>query len=129
MQPKVHDNSMILLEWDGACFGAVDASFCMRQQKGPRFELYGSNGSIYMGWAGMEMATLGGEWHNVEVPPGEPDMKREWGDVLGRHLADCVAGKATPAFGGEHAVHVVEVMEKILASSQSGEMLPVTSSF
>ena len=70
------------------------------------------------------MATAEKEWHKVDLPPGEPSMKREWGDVLGRHLAECVEGKTKPAFGGEHAVHVVEIMEKILASAQSGEVLP-----
>ena len=129
MRPTVHDNCLILLEWPGACLGAIDASFCMRHQKGPRFELYGSDGSLYMGWEGLEMATPSESWHKVDLPPGEPTQQRKWGEALGRHLAECLAAGKQPAFGGKHAVHVVEVMEKILASTQTGRMLDVTSTF
>jgi predicted dehydrogenase len=135
MRPAVHDNAMILLEWEEACLGAVDASFCMRHNKAPQYEFYGSDGSLYMGRAGMNIiSTVEGfaepeGWHEVEMPPGGPGRKEGWGEALGRHLHECVEQGRRPAFGGRQAVHVVELMEKILASAQSGEMLTVASTF
>jgi predicted dehydrogenase len=137
IKPKVHDNCMILLEWDGACFGAVDGSFCMRYNKAPGMEFYGSDGTLYVDRGRMNLeiiSTVRGfnrpsDWHTLKVPRGRSGAREPWGSALGSHLSRCLADGAEPAFGGEHAVHVVEVMEAIFNSAQSGEMIQVRSTF
>ncbi len=63
------------------------------------------------------------------MPAGKPKSGEGWGGVLGAHFVKCLATGAPPAFGGEHAVHVVEVMEAVFASSQNGQMVKRKSSF
>jgi predicted dehydrogenase len=137
MRPKVHDNCMMLLEWDGACFGAVDGSFCMRHNKGPGMEFYGSEGTLYVhrGGAGLELkSTVKGfsrpaDWHDLKTPTGTPKSGDNWGGVIASHLTKCITKGTPPAFGGAHAVHVVEVMEAVFTSSQRGQMVKLKSGF
>jgi predicted dehydrogenase len=137
MRPKVHDNCMMLLEWEGACFGAVDGSFCMRHNKAPGMEFYGSEGTLYVGSESMSLeiqSTAKGfkrpaEWHDLRIPAGRPKSNDGWGGVIAAHLAECITQGKQPIFGGAHAVHVVEVMEAVFTSSQTGQMVKLKSSF
>jgi predicted dehydrogenase len=137
MRPKVHDNCMMLLEWDGACFGAVDGSFCMRHNRAPGMEFYGSDGTLYVDRGSMNLeiqSTAKGfnrpaEWHDLRIPAGKPKAGESWGGVIGAHLAQCITKGTEPIFGGAHAVHVVEVMEAVFTSSQTGQMVKLKSGF
>lgn len=137
MRPKVHDNCLMLLEWDGACFGVVDGSFCMRHNKAPGMEFYGSEGTLYVDRGSMELeiqSTAKGfskpaEWHALRIPAGKPKSGQSWGGVIGAHLAQCISKQRQPAFGGAHAVHVVEVMEAVFTSSRSGRAVTLKSAF
>jgi len=137
IRPTVHDNCMILLEWEGACFGAVDGSFCMRHNRAPGMEFYGSDGTIYASRNGGELeiiSTVSGfnrpsDWHTLKPTGAKAGGREPWGAALGRHLSGCLATGGKPLFGGEHAVHVVEVMEAVLNSAQSGEMVGIRSTF
>jgi predicted dehydrogenase len=137
MRPAVHDNCLMLLEWDGACFGAVDGSFCMRHNKAPGMEFYGSEGTLYVDRGSMSLEIRStvkpfdrpADWHALKVPAGKPRSGEGWGGVIGAHLAKCIATGAPPAFGGQHAVHVVEVMEAVFTSSQTGQMVKLKSAF
>jgi predicted dehydrogenase len=136
MRPKVHDNCMMLLEWDGACFGAVDGSFCMRHNKAPGIEFYGSEGTLYVDRGSMSLEIQSrakgfnrpAEWHEVRIPAGRPKSGEGWGGVIGAHLTECITKGRQPIFGGAHAVHVVEVMEAVFTSSQTGQMVKLKSS-
>jgi predicted dehydrogenase len=137
IKPKVHDNCLMLLEWAGACFGVVDGSFCMRYTKGPGIEFYGSEGTLYTSRGGGDLeliSTVPGfnrpaDWHTLRAPGVRRGPREPWGSALGRHLAHCLKTGEQPLFGGEHAVHVVEVMEAIFNSAQAGETIKIRSTF
>jgi len=137
MRPTVHDNAMILLEWEGACFGAIDGSFCMRHNKAADMEFYGRDGTLYMdeGSTSLEIRSTvkpfhrPSDWHALRIPSGKPTVGESWGGVIGAHMVQCLRRGKAPAFGGRHAVHVVEVMEAVFTSSRAGKMVALKSSF
>jgi predicted dehydrogenase len=127
---EVEDNAQMLLDFGGACFGAVTSGFTMQQYRTPALEVYGTDGTLQM--LGDDWGPDGYEyWHNPagcwqvfqETAPGWP-----WADGLW-HLVECVRTGTRPLVTPEHARHVLEVMLAARASGREGTAKPVRSRF
>lgn len=132
------DNGFILLDFGDGCFAAVDASFCMRYNRTPSYEFYGSHGSLTFDlwqneiWLVSEVEgfqhTDG--WHKVNLPEELFEEERKiWGEgkpTMGQrvveHFRQCIkTGKKSPIHVSI-ARHVVEVMEKALLALETGQV-------
>ena len=58
---------------------------------------------------------------------GRRDPNAPSADVA--HWAECVTQGKKPILSAEHARHVVEIMEKAVIASQTGQAQPLTTTF
>ena len=72
-------------------------------------------------------------WRQVEPPftPEGPPGRRSGPDHhLGvEHLVDCILNEREPVLNLDHALHVVEIVERCAQSAATGRTLELTSTF
>jgi predicted dehydrogenase len=138
------DNTLLMLDFGGATFGIVDATFNVNAALGPRLEVFGRSGTLNLpnnlnvdGGRGIDLfqldaaAGLSG-WVNLDLAHLEPAQQRV--DSLKRallvdHLADVVAGDAVNELGVDVARHSLEIMLKGIESARSGQTLELETTF
>ena len=140
MKIDADDNIVLMLDWGEGTFAQVDSSHCMLASQGPWAEFYGTEGVVVSG--------AGEAPRNEGVPPlqiYQEDVKfgkrgwfkvypsrgeKRWSIEQGVETAiDCMREGRKPLNSGEHARHVVEIIERARESAESGEILPLTSTF
>lgn len=137
---EVDDNTMIILDFGKstyACINATSAVSCGGEV--PMWEIYGSNGTIIGEWNGMrvyfEQRVLGFQsgWFTPahpwldELEPIKPGDPKIWADIL--HLVECIQRDKKPIASGEHARHVIEIIEKSYESARTGVAQGLQTSF
>jgi predicted dehydrogenase len=140
MTSDVDDNVMMMLDWGDGLFGQVDISHCMLASQGPWAEFYGSKGVIASG-AGeaprnegvppfmlyQEHSEFGKRgWFKFYEDRGETRWTISYGV---EHVVDAIREGRKPANSGEHARHVIEIIEKAVESAASGQVVDLTTSF
>jgi predicted dehydrogenase len=150
---EMDDNTHITLDFGEATFGFAFGANC-RGGPLPRFAVFGSEGSIEAGNrprgappapGAVTNPVRGGSYAKVVGPNVEggektlelPEMPyrvgrhREIGEAHGyadiMHLIDCIQTGQKPVASGEHARHVVEIIEKAYQSSREGRTLDLES--
>jgi predicted dehydrogenase len=143
IEVEMDDNTLMLLDFGDSTFavaGGQNARVSPSIGWG-RLGFFGTKGTIDSGGSvgGMELSgemlpqVLGFELPRVLVPSAPGQWGLEW--VVGRHsqiqeahvyndimhLVDCIANDKQPLATGEHARHVVEVIEKAYLSAQTGQ--------
>ncbi|MCS7186260.1 MAG: Gfo/Idh/MocA family oxidoreductase [Armatimonadetes bacterium] len=137
------DNGFVLLDFGDGCFAAVDASFCMRYNRVPSYEFYGSHGSLTADlwrdeiWLVSEVEGFHHPegWYRLELPDEVKERERKlWGDsrpTMGlrvvEHFRQCLAKGGLSPIHVSRARHVVEVMEKALLALETGKVQEVES--
>jgi predicted dehydrogenase len=144
----IDDNTAITLDFGGACFAHVDASFCVLSSLGPRAEIYGSKGVISLaatadeppyqifrdepdhelrGWLTPERVYRG----RLMTPRRGRDVEeRPWTFANGvAHFVNVIEGKEKLIMTPEHARHVLEIMLTSYESARSGRALELTTTF
>lgn len=138
LSATVPDNVGLLLDFGNACFATIDASFCMPFTRGPRYEFFGYEGAIqFSDGTGVELiserpqfADTGEEpvrWHAHPLPEERKAERLKWGPALARHVQHCLESGARPLCPGEHARHVVEIMERAQDAARTGRAQELTS--
>ncbi len=140
INPDVDDNVLIMLDWGDGTFGQVDASHCMLASQGPWAEFYGSKGVVLAG-VGEAPRNEGDPLLQVYLEPMDfgkrgwfkpyPDRgERPWhiGHGVPSFIEAIQAGKR-PANSGEHARHVIEIIEKVVESAATGQVCELTTTF
>jgi predicted dehydrogenase len=142
LKAEAPDNLGLLLDFGDGCIATIDASFCLPYKKGPQYEFYGYEGAVYFGMeAGSleviserpEFAAPNAEkpvaWHpHPALSEGKPEgEKPKWGQAMTRHVAECLATGRRPLMPGEHARHVVEIMERAADSARTGRAQEMSS--
>lgn len=126
---EADDAWVVLLEMTGGQIATVEANFTAHGTKAAELELMGSEGTLAMSVLDVSQPVeeLGrsGEWvtHPVAAERAAgPDH------VLGvEHLVDCIASGRRPIVDGDHAVHVLAVIEAARASAADGLTRDVAS--
>ena len=128
--PEAPDFSVALLEHEGGVVTRLTATFYVGPSKQRGIEVHGDDGSVYMPtWAEadsrVEVQRRGGEYERVELVR-EPFPGIDWGRAL-VDVAHAIAEGRPHRASGEHAAHVVEVLESARASR--GTPVAVRSEF
>jgi predicted dehydrogenase len=132
---EIDDNTLLLLDFGEATFAFVDATYCVQGRRGPRTEIYGSEGTINVNDRTVasplsvyrDDVKLGLKgWIDLNPLPGP-----RWSLSDGvQHLVDCILDPDKPVItSGEHARHVIEIMNKGYESARQRRSLDLETSF
>jgi predicted dehydrogenase len=129
---EVDDNWHILVDFGGSRLASVDANNCAQGSRAPQLEIFGLRGTAAVNLldvsAPVEVLRAGAEWERVELPrtgrAAGPDH------LLGvEHLLDCIQYEHESMLSVEHALHVVEIIEKATLSAAEGRAFEIESTF
>ena len=140
MKIDADDNVMLMLDFGEGTFAQIDASHCMLASQGPWAEFYGTEGVVLSGAGeaprdeGVPLLQIYREnsefgkrgWFKVYPDRGQKQWSIEQGV---EHAIDCMREGRKPFNSGEHARHVVEIVEKAQESAEAGAILPLSSTF
>jgi predicted dehydrogenase len=126
------DNWHILLDFGEGRLAHVAANNCVQGTRAPELEVFGLDGTIALNLidvsAPIEVLRAGKGWETVQLPRTGRDAGPD--HLLGiEHLVDCIQHARTPVLSAQHAVHVIEILEKAAASAKLGEALAIESTF
>lgn len=136
----VDDNVLLMLDWGDGTFAQVDSSHCMLASQGPWAEFYGSKGVVVSG-SGEAPRNEGEPLLEVYQEPLAYEQRgwfkpypergaHRWhiGHGVPSFIDDIHAGRK-PLNSGEHARHVIEIIEKAVESAQTGTVQDLTTTF
>ncbi|HEX5414321.1 MAG TPA: Gfo/Idh/MocA family oxidoreductase [Chloroflexota bacterium] len=150
IEVKMDDNTLVLLDFGGNQFGFAFGANC-RGGVLPRLAIFGTEGTIQVGGPAGRGGTGGraaggyrssvilqskhveGGEKEVETPdlPYRVGPHREIGEAHGyadvMHLIDCILEDRQPIPSGEHARHVVELIEKAYRAAREGRTFELTT--
>jgi predicted dehydrogenase len=134
---EIDDQTLMLLDFGDNRYITLASTWTVKANKGLGTAIYGTKGTVHITGSGFEMFTpeesLGGPgWVTVEGP-----KRPEGPGASGRHiladileLVNCILEDEEPTIAtGEHARHVVEVIEKAYVASQAGQTMDITTAF
>jgi len=130
--PAAPDFIVAVLEHESGVVTRLTASFYVGQGKQSGIEVHGDDGSLHLrGWqeadSPLELQLRGGEY--AEIPPlREPFKGTDWGRAL-VDLARAIDEGRPHRAAGEHAAHVVEILNAVESSYGDGGAVSVTSGF
>ncbi|HEV8634449.1 MAG TPA: Gfo/Idh/MocA family oxidoreductase [Chloroflexota bacterium] len=150
---EMDDNTHIVLDFGDSTFGFAFGANC-RGGPLPRFAVFGTEGTVEAGnirrgapaaSGAVTNPVRGGPYAKVVSPKVEggekmldlPEMPyrvgrhREIGEAHGyldiMHFVECIQEKKRPIPSGEHARHVIEIIEKAYRSAREGRTLELES--
>lgn len=140
------DNTLLLLDFGGAAFAVVDATFNVVASRSAEMEIYGQAGTLVVGRPGAAPGPgeLPVELFRLEAGPGLPGWVTPHSldavaapdrtAVLARaalveHLADCLDAGTSPLPGAARARHVLEIMLAARTAAAEGRTIPLTTAF
>ncbi|MBM3213884.1 Gfo/Idh/MocA family oxidoreductase [Candidatus Poribacteria bacterium] len=131
VQVEADDNTMLLIDHGDAVYSHIQTGFVYRRHREDRtIELIGTRGAAnLLGW---DWAPKGVEVWSDEHPEWQtrcPDAGSYTWQHGASYLAACLVSGSEPLMTGEHAVHVLDVMNSALESAATGRRVEVRSSF
>jgi predicted dehydrogenase len=131
-RPEAPDFVVAALELEDGVVARLTATFYVPASKQRGLELHGDEGSLYMPtWAEfdsrLELQERGGEYRTVP-PLREPYHGVDWSRAL-TDLAEAIDEGRPHRATGEHAAHIVEVLEAAQTSIEGGGAVDVRSEF
>jgi predicted dehydrogenase len=131
---EVDDNTLLLLDFGNNTFAYVDATFCMKANRGPATVFYGSEGIITSGAFGhgpLEVYIEKEEDIGIQGWITTPETNAlNWTPANGIiHFVECIIKDQKPVISAEHARHVMEIMIMAYESAKSGEAKNLTTTF
>jgi len=130
--PAAPDFAVAVLEHEDGVVTRLTASFFVGPSKQRGLELHGDDGSLWLPtWAEansrVQLQPRGGEYEDV-APVREPFDGIDWGRALVDLSAAIDEGRPHRS-SGEHAAHVVEVLDAFRESLERGGLVHVRSDF
>lgn len=128
---EADDNMAIVIDHGNAVFSTVQTGFVYgNQAEDWTIQMIGTKGSMVL--EGFDWAPRGvrvfkeapGKWESF----GNDQGSYSW-DGGGSYIAECLATGKQPLMSGEHAVHVLEIMNAAHRSGESGRRIDLESSF
>lgn len=135
-----NDQMLIHLDFGDNVFAQILSSFAVPRSKAPAMELHGTGGSISIG--AMEWYNANGpvdifvrdesplgveDWMTAAPPVASPHANLIGAGVP--HFVACIEGREEPILTAEHACHVLDIMLTAGQAANSGETLPVSTTF
>ncbi len=144
---EMDDNTLMLMDFGNSTFAVATGNNCMSSASiGWKIGFFGTAGTIEMGGqSGIEITSqtaipevLGFASPTIRATPprGLPGVvgrhlsipePHVYADIM--HLVECIVEDRQPVPSGEHARHVVELIEKAYESSRTGQALELTTTF
>jgi predicted dehydrogenase len=129
---EVKDNWHMVLDFGKSRLASVAAQGCIRDTRAPQVELHGLQGTIALDAidvsAPVEVFRVGSKWERV-APPQTGRTSGPDHHLGVEHLVDCIQNNIEPILSAQHALHVVEIIEKAAQAAQEGKTLKLESSF
>ncbi|MEM1569230.1 MAG: Gfo/Idh/MocA family oxidoreductase [Candidatus Bathyarchaeia archaeon] len=140
VEVEMDDNTVMLLDFGDSKFAILHSAFCIGDGE-PFSGLYvaGSDGALKLEYGHIEVWSRKIEsWHYVEELPQNrlpyvsgvhtkiPEA-HIYSDIM--HLVDCVLNEKEPVISGEHARHVIEIIEKAYISAKTEKTQHLQTSF
>ncbi len=121
------DNWQMVLDFGGGRLATLAANNVVVASRAPQVELHGLRGTIAFDpidvSTAVEIYRHGPGWETTLPPfPGQPAGRERGPDHhLGvEHLVDCLIKDWRPQLSIEHALHVIEIIEKATQAAQTG---------
>ena len=139
VEVEMDDNTVMLLDFGDAVFAMLHSSFCSGDgEPFSRLHVAGSDGALQLGHGKMEIWSRKlSDWHRVMSLPRrlpyvsgihqELEEAHIFSDIM--HLVDCVQNDKVPVISGEHARHVVEIIEKAYVAAKVGTAQELSTRF
>lgn len=126
---NIDDIQLALLDFGDDCFGFLDSTFCVLASRGPRTEIYGSEGVISLDGLGRpgDLYLYDGsadEWTQPDVPP-TPEVR----DLGVLHMVDCLRENRPLQLRGERGRHLLEVMLQVPRAAKEGRTIEMNTTF
>jgi predicted dehydrogenase len=127
---EVEDHWQIILDFGEKQLATLAANNLVVDTRTPSVEIHGLKGTIALDpidvGAPIELLRSGKGWEHIHLPPtgraSGPDHH------LGlEHLVDCIQLDLQPTLSLDHALHVVEIIEKAEQSARTGRVMPINS--
>jgi predicted dehydrogenase len=130
--PGAPDFVVAVLEHEDGVVSRLTASFYVGPSKQRGIEVHGDGGSLYMPtWAEadsrVELKVRGREYETIP-PVREPFPGVDWGRAL-VDLAEAIERGRPHRSSGEHAAHIVEILNAVETSVERGGAVDVRSDF
>jgi predicted dehydrogenase len=129
---QVDDNWHLVLDFGDSRLASLTANNCVQGTLAPPVEVYGLAGTIALDpidvSAPVEVLRAGMSWEKVVLP--QTGRKSGPDHHLGiEHLVACIERNQEPILSIEHAIHVIEIIEKAALSAAQGKTLALESTF
>jgi predicted dehydrogenase len=134
---EAEDNWQIVLDFGGGRLVSLAANNVVYATRAPVVEVHGLAGTIALDpidvASPVEVLRKGQNWETITPPfPGNDGSGRKAGPDhhLGiEHLVDCIQHNFQPLLSIDHALHVVEIIEKAAQSASTGQAQAIESRF
>ena len=129
--------AVAVLEFGDGLQARLSANFYVGEPADRRagLEIHGDDGSLRTEWfaatAPLEVGKFGERYHSVQPvrrPAGQGEWYCDWSAGVYELWKGLREGRPHPT-SGEHAAHVVEVVEAVETAVQTGQRVELTSSF
>jgi predicted dehydrogenase len=129
---RAPDFGVAVVELENGTIVRLTTSFYVGQHSKQRgIELHGDTGSLFLSsWqdfdATVELAPFGGSYE--AVPVANAFRGTDWGRALGE-LSEAIRHGRQHRATGDHAAHIVEILDATVVSASEGRPVDITSSF
>lgn len=139
------DSTLLLIDFGGARFAMIDATFNVVASRTPQLELFGTAGTLIVGRPGAAAdGVLSMELFRLDAAPGlsgwitpqpmdavpRPDLAVTLARaVLVDHLVDCLEHGVRPVTAADRARHTLEIMLAAQTAAREGRTVPLTTTF
>ncbi|HEX6972507.1 MAG TPA: Gfo/Idh/MocA family oxidoreductase [Limnochordia bacterium] len=126
---EMDDNTLLLLDFGQGTFAYIYAT---NSYGGTGLSVYGERGAIVarrrsgVELNGQDVAVDGSMPYHWGRHPELPEA-HVYSDIM--HLVDCIRTDREPVVSGEHARHVIEVIEKGYVAARTGQTQEIASTF
>jgi len=130
---EADDTDALILDHGNAVYSVIQSGFvyaALRQEW--TVQITGTNGAMTMGgfaWEPGEVSIYHGDQTKA---PGQWETFQQGTYVWqsgATYIAECLAKGERPVVSGEHAVHVLDVMQAALRSARTGQRVQIASTF